>query len=167
MGMFNYVDNFEEEDSKTKAKAVRLACQLNSAAVQLKLKEYGEAKAACNSVLKDEKGNVKALYRRAQAELGLKNFQESMADCRKVVELDPQNKEARALLNQAQTCQKEEDKKAKGLFANMCKALGKGPIPPPGKAAPIGNFSDSAGEEDAPMDEPPRQRNLQRRKSPP
>jgi len=145
--MFNYVDNFKEEDNKTKAKAVRVACQLNAAAVQLKLKEYGEAKAACNSVLKDEKGNVKAVYRRAQADLGLKNFQECIAGCKKVVELDPQNKEARALLKQAQACQKEEDKKAKGLFANMCKALGKGPIPPPGKSAAADDFGDDEDED--------------------
>merc|ERR1712039_1002603 len=104
-----------------------------------------------NAVLKEDTQNVKATFRRAQAELGLKNFSDCIKDCKKVVELDPPNKEARALLKQAQAGQKEEDKKAKGLFANMCKALGKGPIPEPGKSAPIGgNFSDD--EEDAPMD---------------
>jgi hypothetical protein len=46
------------------------------------------------------------------------------------------------LLKQAQAGQKEEDKKAKGLFANMCKALGKGRIPEPCKADKIGDFSD-------------------------
>merc|ERR1712154_633851 len=78
--------------------------------------------------------NVKAFFRRAQAEQGLKNFQECIQDCKKVVELDSQNKDARALLKQAQAGQKEEDKKSKGLFANMCKALGKGPIPEPYRA---------------------------------
>merc|ERR1712137_742434 len=104
-----------------------------------------------NAVLKEDTQNVKAIYRRAQAELGLKNFMDCIKDCKKVVELDPSNKEARALLKQAQAGQKEEDKKAKGLFANMCKALGKGPIPEPGKSAPLGNFSDDE-EEDVPMD---------------
>merc|ERR1712061_643965 len=98
--------------------------------------------------------NVKAYFRRAQAELGLKNFSECMGDCKKVVELDPQNKEARALLKQAQAGQKEEDKKAKGLFANMCKALGKGPIPEPGKSKPIGDdFDDEEEDDDVPMQE--------------
>merc|ERR1712039_66489 len=104
-----------------------------------------------NAVLKEDTQNVKAIYRRAQAELGLKNFLDCIKDCKKVVELDPPNKEARALLKQAQAGQKEEDKKAKGLFANMCKALGKGPIPEPGKSAPLGDFSDD--EEDVPMDD--------------
>jgi len=148
--MFSYVDGYKEEEAKAKAKAVRLACQLNQAMVQLKFKEYGEAKTLCNAVLKDEKSNAKALYRRAQAELGLKNFPECMADCKKVVEVDPQSKEARALLKQAQAAQREEDKKAKGLFANMCKALGKGPIPPPGKAAPVGDFGDDDEDDDMP-----------------
>merc|ERR1711972_637806 len=91
---------------------------------------------------KDDKFCVKALYRRAQAELGLKNYLECMTDCKAIVNIDAQNREARALLKEAQVGQKEEDKKSKGLFANMCKALGKGPIPEPGKTAPIGNFDD-------------------------
>merc|ERR1712061_261786 len=95
--------------------------------------------------------NMKAYFRRAQAEFGLKNFSECLGDCKKVVELDPQNKEARALLKQAQAGQKQEDKKAKGLFANMCKALGKGPIPEPGKAPAIGGFGDEGDMDDEEM----------------
>merc|ERR1712039_1028856 len=133
-------------------KALKQACDANKAACYLKLKDYIEAKTACNAVLKEDTQNVKAIYRRAQAELGLKNFFECIKDCRKVVELDPPNKEARALLKQAQAGQKEEDKKAKGLFANMCKALGKGPIPEPGKSAPIGNFDDEEGDEEEPAE---------------
>merc|ERR1711972_260036 len=88
---------------------------------------------ACDAVLKEDPQNVKAVYRLAQAELGLKNYLDCIKDCKKVVELDPPNKDARALLKQAQAGQKEDDKKAKGLFANMCKALGKGPNPEPHK----------------------------------
>merc|ERR1719510_895073 len=80
---------------------------------------------------------------------------EAIADLKKLITAEPSNKEARALLKQAQAGQ-EEDKKSKGLFANMCKALGKGPIPEPGRAAPIGGFGDDdMGEdfedEDVPM----------------
>merc|ERR1712228_711646 len=74
---------------------------------------------------KDDKQNVKAIYRRAQAQHGLKNFNDSIEDCKKVVELDPQNREARELLKKARAGQKEIDKQAKGMFNNMCKALGK------------------------------------------
>merc|ERR1712039_630762 len=91
-------------------------------------------------------------YRRAQAEFGLKNFVECILDCKRVVEIDSQNREARALLKQAQAGQKEVDKQAKGLFQNMCKALGKGPIPEPGKTQMPGGDYDDDYEDDAPME---------------
>jgi len=130
--MFSYIDNFKEEN-KEKAKDLKKACELNKAAVSLKLKDFAGAKTACEAVLKDDGLNVKATFRRAQAEYGLKNFLECIRDCKKVVELDSKNREARELLKQAQAGQKEEDKKSKGLFANMCKALGKGPVREPYK----------------------------------
>merc|ERR1712048_920946 len=130
--LFNYTDNFQEEN-KLKAKELKKLCELNKSACYLKLRDYVEAKKSCNAVLKEEGQNVKAIYRRAQADHGLKNFQECIADCKRIIELDSSNKDARTLHKQAVACQKEEDQKSKGLFANMCKALGKGPIPPPGK----------------------------------
>merc|ERR1712151_599883 len=133
--LFSYIDNFKEEN-KTKAKELKRVCELNKAACHLKLKDFVEAKKSCDAVIKEESHNVKAYYRRAQAELGLKNFPECIRDCKKVLEMEPQNRDVRTLLQQAQTGQKEEDKKSKGLFANMCKALGKGPIPEPGKSKP-------------------------------
>mmetsp|Transcript_46290 Transcript_46290/g.91681 ORF Transcript_46290/g.91681 Transcript_46290/m.91681 type:complete len:569 (+) Transcript_46290:1-1707(+) len=141
---FGYLDDMQEEN-KAKAKALKLACEANTVVVHLKLKDFVAAKAACNSVLKEDKQNIKALYRRAQAELGLKNFLECIGDCKKVVELDSQNKEARALLRQAQLAQREEDKKAKGLFANMCKALGRGAGPAPEKRQCLEGAEDGAG----------------------
>eukprot|EP00929_Paragymnodinium_shiwhaense_P119795 TRINITY_DN91692_c0_g1_i1.p1 TRINITY_DN91692_c0_g1~~TRINITY_DN91692_c0_g1_i1.p1 ORF type:complete len:578 (-),score=236.71 TRINITY_DN91692_c0_g1_i1:147-1880(-) len=131
--IFGYVDNYKEEDNKQKAKDMKKACDLNKAACFLKLKNFADAKKECNGVLKEDKLNVKALYRRAQADLGLKNFLDSMNDCKKVIQLDPQNREARSLLKEAQAGQKGVDNQAKGMYANMCKALGKGPIPEPYK----------------------------------
>jgi len=161
--LLNHIDNFKDTDLKTKAKDVKRVCELNKAACYLRLKEHAEAKKACDEVLKEESQNVKALYRRAQAECGLKNFQECIRDCKRVIEIDSQNKDARALLKQAQAGQKEDDKMSKGLFANMCKALGKGPIPEPGKSkAPeydseddgddsmLPAFNEEAGKEDVP-----------------
>lgn len=148
--LFNYIDNFKEEN-KTKAKDLKKVCELNKAACYIKLKDFTEARTACNAVLKEEKDNVKALYRRATAEFALKNFIECIADCKKIVEVDKKNKEARDLLKQAQAGQKDVDKQAKGLFANMCKALGKGPIPEPAKAKqPYGDDMDEDEDEEMP-----------------
>merc|ERR1712048_693761 len=153
--LFNYIDNFKEEN-KTKAKELKKLSELNQAACHLKLKNVTDAKKACNNVLKEERENVKALYRRAQCDFELKNFMDCMTDLKKVINLDPQNKPARALLKDAQLGQKDEDKKSKGLFANMCKALGKGPIPPPGKDANMVPGMDDDDEDDEDMDEPPK-----------
>merc|ERR1711972_736575 len=102
---------------------------------------------------KDDKFCVKALYRRAQAELGLKNYLECMTDCKAIVNIDAQNREARALLKEAQVGQKEEDKKSKGLFTNMCKALGKGPIPEPAKTKRPYEDDMEESDNDTPMNE--------------
>merc|ERR1712048_867858 len=64
--LFNYIDNFKEEN-KVKAKELKRNCELNRAACQLKLTHYSEVKTSCNNVLKEESGNVKAYFRRAQA----------------------------------------------------------------------------------------------------
>jgi len=126
--MFGYIENFAEEN-KAKAKALKKVCDLNQAACQLKLKNWTAAKSCCNNVLKEEPDSVKALFRRAQAVFELKDFMECMKDLKKVIELDPQNREARKLLKDAQGLQKEEDKKSKGMFTKMCQGLGKGPLP--------------------------------------
>ncbi|KAD4584374.1 hypothetical protein E3N88_21975 [Mikania micrantha] len=52
---------------KKQAKALKITCNLNNAACQLKLKEYKQAEKLCTKVLELESTNVKALYRRAQA----------------------------------------------------------------------------------------------------
>lgn len=143
--LFNYTDNFKEEN-KAKAKDLKKVCELNLAACHLKVKDYSAAKKSCTTVLKDERQNVKALFRRAQADVALKNFMDAMADLKQCIDIDPQNKAARALYKEAQVGQKGEDKKSKGLFAKMCGGLGKGPIPPPGK-------DKSMAEDDEDMDD--------------
>lgn len=139
--MFNYIDNFKEANKAT-AKQIKKACELNKAACFVKLQDFSEAKKACEVVLKDEPGNIKAIFRRGQAELGLKNFGECTRDCKRVLELDPKNLDARALAKEAAAGQREEDKKSKGMFSNMCNGLGKGPIPEPYKRPLIGGAAD-------------------------
>jgi len=146
--LFNYLDGIKDEAKKAKAKELKKLCELNSAACNLKLQEFSGAQKNCDNVLKEETSNVKALFRRAQAHLGNKNYVVSMADLKKLVEIDPQNREARALMKEAQAGQKEEDKKSKGLFAKMCQGLGKGPIPPPGKSKPEFEDEDEDMEDD-------------------
>jgi len=149
LDLFSYVDNFKEEN-KAKAKELKRSCDLNRAACQIKIEDFAEAKKSCNNVLKDDSLNVKALYRRAQAALGLKDFMDCMSDVKKVMEMDPKSAEARTLYKRALAGQKEEDRRSKGLYVDMCKALGRGRIPTPQKR-PLaqGDGDDDANMEDA------------------
>ncbi|CAK0826628.1 unnamed protein product [Prorocentrum cordatum] len=122
--VLSYIDNFPE-DARAKARELKQACELNMAMCYLRRNDYDEAKAACNKVLNDDRGNVKALYRRAQCEHALRNFEECIRDCKRVAEGDPQNREVRALLKQAMEGQKEVNRQAKGMYANMMSGLGK------------------------------------------
>mmetsp|Transcript_71380 Transcript_71380/g.220657 ORF Transcript_71380/g.220657 Transcript_71380/m.220657 type:complete len:601 (+) Transcript_71380:79-1881(+) len=139
--LFSYIDNFKEEN-KTKAKDLKKACELNKAACHLKLSDFQDAKKSCDNVLKEERDNVKAHFRHAQAELGLQEFASCIKGLKRVIELDPQNREARALLKTAQAGQKEEDKKVKGMFTKMCKGIGR-----PGKAGEAAPTNGTAAEE--------------------
>merc|ERR1711972_480383 len=149
--MGSYLDSIKDESNKVKAKELKLACELNSAACSLKFKDFAEVRKSCNNVLKEDSRNVKALFRRAQAHLGEKSFTDCISDLKKLVEVDPQSREARSLMKEAQAGQKEEDKKSKGMFAKMCAGLGKGPIPEPGKSKPLATDDyESEDEEELP-----------------
>merc|ERR1711982_266287 len=62
LDLFQHVDNYNEEN-KAKAQDLKKTCQLNSASCHLKLKDYAEAMKSCDTILKDDSTNVKALFR--------------------------------------------------------------------------------------------------------
>jgi len=116
--MFSYIDSMKDETMKTKAKDLKRLCELSKACF-LRLNEYVEAKKACETVLKEEPKKVKAMFRKAQACYEMKDIQDCIHDLKRLVEIDAQNKEARALMKKTHVAQKEDDKKSKGLFTNM------------------------------------------------
>ena len=63
---------------KTKAAELKTLCDLNLAAVALKVDDFVETKSRCKKVLEKERTNVKALYRLAQADVGLKEYTSAM-----------------------------------------------------------------------------------------
>jgi len=113
------VDWTDEEELKPEVSELKKVCELNQAACHLKLKELSCAERLCNAVLQDDPNNAKALYRRAQAELGLENFLASIRDCKLIIATDTSNRDARILLKQAL----EAHEKAKGFFGNMRNVL--------------------------------------------
>lgn len=151
--LFNYIDNFNAEN-KEKATTLKRVCELNKAACMLKLKDWEGTRKACNTVLKDDSTNVKALFRRATALKELGEFQDALKDCKLILDQDKANADARRLIPQLKELQKKEDKKSQNMFANMCKGLGTFKTPPPQPIKKVVDDEDDDMEDDDDDDEP-------------
>ncbi|KAD4584380.1 hypothetical protein R6Q59_036772 [Mikania micrantha] len=113
-----YDTNFEEEEKK-QAKALKITCNLNNAACQLKLKEYKQAEKLCTKVLELESTNVKALYRRAQAYINVADLDLAELDIKKALEIDPNNKDVKLEYKVLKEKIKEYNKKDAKFYGNM------------------------------------------------
>jgi len=142
-------DRFTEED-KFKAAEIKRLSELNKAACYLQLGEPLNALLACNVVLKEDKYNVKALFRRARAHFERGEHVDATNDIERLLALDPGNSDAKALLPQVKRAQKAADKESKSTFAKMCTGFGKLGTEDPAKQP----------EKPAPKQEPIEERNL-------
>ncbi|GAB2288797.1 70 kDa peptidyl-prolyl isomerase [Dionaea muscipula] len=86
-----YDTSFGDEEKK-QSKALKVTCNLNNVAFQLKLKEYKQAEKLCTKVLEQDSRNVKALYRRAQAYIEQADLELAEYDIKKALEIDPNNR---------------------------------------------------------------------------
>ncbi|XP_006857116.2 peptidyl-prolyl cis-trans isomerase FKBP62 [Amborella trichopoda] len=111
-------DSFEDNQMKL-VKALKVSCWLNNGACSLKLDEYKGAINLCSKVLNVESQNVKALYRRAQAYMGTSDLDLAELDLKKALEVDPQNREVKALHKTLKQMQIESNKRDAKLFGNM------------------------------------------------
>merc|ERR1712070_823746 len=101
------------------AKTLAIALLNNCAMAQLKAGEPEDARLNCSKCLDLDEGNVKALFRRAQAELAMGNFGGCITDAAKVVEIDPSNKEAELLRRKALDAEKKAKQKEKAMCSKM------------------------------------------------
>jgi len=88
----NQVDEVTEEVEEELGKALTLPILLNIAMVSLKLEDWDEVIENCNNVLDQDEANVKAYFRRGQANRGLKDLDGAKADLSKALELAPTDK---------------------------------------------------------------------------
>lgn len=94
----------DAQEDNEEAIALRVSCLLNIAASKLKLRQFSDAKVACDSVLELDPSNVKALYRRAQAAVtpvGAGGFEvdSAITDLQAAARIEPQHAEVRSLLS--------------------------------------------------------------------
>ncbi|XP_010482107.1 PREDICTED: peptidyl-prolyl cis-trans isomerase FKBP65 [Camelina sativa] len=117
-----YDSAFDEEDKK-KAKALKIACNLNNAACKLKLKDYKEAAKLSTKVLEMDGRNVKAMYRRAHAYMETADLDLAELDIKKALEIDPDNKEVKIEYKKLKEKVKEYNKKDAKFYSNMLSKL--------------------------------------------
>lgn len=119
-----YDTSFGEEEKK-QSKALKVACNLNNAACKLKLKDYKQAEKLCTKVLELESRNVKALYRRAQANIQLADLDLAELDIKKALEIDPDNREVKLEYRTLKEKMKEYNKKEAKFYGNMFAKMNK------------------------------------------
>ncbi|XP_020083595.1 peptidyl-prolyl cis-trans isomerase FKBP62-like isoform X2 [Ananas comosus] len=123
----NYINDdepFEHGEEKV-VKTLRTSCWLNHAACCLKLREFQETIGLCSKVLYIESCNVKALYRRAQAYIEYSDLDLAKLDIQKALEIDPHNREVKALQSTLRKLQVESNKRDAKLYANMFERMSK------------------------------------------
>uniref|UniRef100_A0A7C9ADX6 peptidylprolyl isomerase n=1 Tax=Opuntia streptacantha TaxID=393608 RepID=A0A7C9ADX6_OPUST len=113
-----YDSSFSDEEKK-QAKALKISCNLNTAACKLKLKEYKQAEKLCTKVLEMDSMNVKALYRRAQAYIHLADLELAEFDIKKALEIDPDNREVKLEYKMLKEKMREFNKKDAQFYSKM------------------------------------------------
>merc|ERR1712218_752426 len=113
-------------DSK-EATELRRVANLNRAMCMLKLGSMSTVKELCSLVLREDTANAKALFRRAKAHVCLKEYDEAIPDLQRLLEVEPNSKEGRTLLQEAKQSRKQRDQQQSGAFARMCAGLGQLP----------------------------------------
>eukprot|EP00450_Noctiluca_scintillans_P011514 CAMPEP_0194483432 /NCGR_PEP_ID=MMETSP0253-20130528/5045_1 /TAXON_ID=2966 /ORGANISM="Noctiluca scintillans" /LENGTH=328 /DNA_ID=CAMNT_0039323095 /DNA_START=28 /DNA_END=1014 /DNA_ORIENTATION=+ len=101
--------------------ATKLAVALynNCAMARLKAGDAEFARFDCTRVLELDSVNLKAFFRRAQAELALGNSARCLDDTAKILEIDAQNKEAEQLRRKALDAVKAAKRSEKAMCAKM------------------------------------------------
>jgi len=122
--LMNQTDHMSKE-CKQRAADLKHIAEMNKAACYLQLGEPTRALAICNTILKDDRNNTKALLRRAKAHFSRHEHTDALKDLDRLLELQPDNSEAKALIPQVKRAQKVLDKESKSAYAKMFEGINK------------------------------------------
>ncbi|GIL82576.1 hypothetical protein Vretimale_12040 [Volvox reticuliferus] len=107
------------EDVKLASKEIKRSCWLNLAAMDVKKSHWKDALKHCNNVLEIDSQNVKALYRRAQAQMGLADLFEAERDLKSALYAEPNNADVQGLMRKLKVAIREQNKKEASLYSKM------------------------------------------------
>lgn len=122
--LIEFDTSFKDEEKKA-SKALKVSCQLNEAACQLKLNDFPLAARLASKALELEPSNVKALYRRAQAYMGTQDLDLAEWDVKKALDLEPDNRDLKLEYRTLKKKIAEQDKKEKKIYGNLFARLHK------------------------------------------
>ncbi|KAI9556257.1 hypothetical protein GHT06_018831 [Daphnia sinensis] len=120
----DYLDteNETETDSPEKLQEIlddRLKVYNNMAAAQMKIEAYEAALKSVDNVLRCQKDNVKAIYRKSKIVTAMGKMSEGIALLERALHLDPSSKIVQQDLMRLQAKQKLEVQKEKSLYKKM------------------------------------------------
>ncbi|XP_068719811.1 peptidyl-prolyl cis-trans isomerase D-like [Montipora capricornis] len=105
--------------SEEKIKALSISCYLNRAACKGKLGDHSGTVADCKEVLDLDANNVKALFRRGQANTNMKDFQQAMSDLQAASKLAPNDKSIRNEIARLKKLMEEKRSKDKQVYSKL------------------------------------------------
>ena len=106
-------------EQKAAATQIRIALLSNQAAACLKLNNHAEALDACLAALDIQQGNVKVVFRLAQAYLGLQEFDDAKKTAQQGLELAPDDATFASLLTVINSKRAAYIKKEKATYSKM------------------------------------------------
>ncbi|KAK9862962.1 hypothetical protein WJX84_007718 [Apatococcus fuscideae] len=149
--LIDYDSKFEG-DLRSRSRDIKKGANLNLAACHLRLKQYKDARQACDKVLENDPANVKALYRRAQALMGSQDYLEAEQDIKAALERDASNRDVQALHKRCRTEQAVQNRKEAKLYSNLFAKMSKLPdLDPPAPTASKSGVASEPAVADADM----------------
>ncbi|XP_015770245.1 PREDICTED: peptidyl-prolyl cis-trans isomerase D-like [Acropora digitifera] len=105
--------------SEEKIKTLSISCYLNRAACKGKLGDHSGTVEDCNEVLNMDTSNVKALYRRGQANTNMKDFEQALTDLQAAAKLAPSDKSIRSEIARLKKLMEEKRNKDRQIYSKL------------------------------------------------
>eukprot|EP00375_Theileria_parva_P002292 XP_764970.1 hypothetical protein [Theileria parva strain Muguga] len=96
----------------------------NLCATYLELSNYSKAREAANDAISNNKNNIKAYYRRAQALFNIGLFEEALEDCNYLLEIDKSDPNVNNLLRKINLKLKQANQLQKKVFGGLFDKVG-------------------------------------------